>query len=102
MCIPGRPQVRRPAYRTSEHSASWHEAVLQVQSVLKGPKLKRNKIVLRFRSPATWPGSVPPSSSPASKESSFLQKEDVSGRPATSAPPKADVYTCCGPAILFP
>src|SRR6202048_2582286 len=42
------PKSAAPRYRTSEHSASWHEAVLQVQSVLKGPKLKRNKIVLRF------------------------------------------------------
>jgi len=86
------PQVRCPRYRTSEHSASWHEAVLQVQSVLKGPKLKRNKIVLRFPLSRDVAWVSAPKFEAGQQGVFILQKDEVSGAPATSGPLK-QTYT---------
>jgi len=104
MCIPGpSPKSAVPRYRTSEHSASWHEAVLQVQSVLKGPKLKRNKSSSAFRSPATWPGSSAPKFEPG-QQGVFILAEGgrFRRRRKRPAPPKADVYTCLRPGDFVP
>jgi hypothetical protein len=96
------PKAAVPRYRTSEHSASWHEAVLQVQSVLKGPKLKRNKIVLRFPLSRDVAWVSAPKFEPGQQGVFILQKEDVSGTPATSGATKADVYTCLRPGDFVP
>ncbi|PYT52502.1 MAG: hypothetical protein DMG43_11580 [Acidobacteria bacterium] len=42
--------------RVSEHDPDWHEAVVQVQSVLKGAQVKGNKVVVRFpgRNDVAW------------------------------------------------
>jgi len=96
------PKSAAPRYRTSEHSASWHEAVLQVQSVLKGPKLKRNKIVLRFPLSRDVAWVSAPKFEPGQQGVFILQKEDVSGAPATSGATKADVYTCLRPGDFVP
>jgi hypothetical protein len=42
--------------RISEHDPDWHEAVVEVQSVLKGGQIKGNKIVVRFpgRNDVAW------------------------------------------------
>jgi hypothetical protein len=42
--------------RISEHDPDWHEAVVEVQSVLKGGQVKGNKIVIRFpgRNDVAW------------------------------------------------
>jgi hypothetical protein len=96
------PKSAAPRYRTSEHSASWHEAVLQVQSVLKGPKLKRNKIVLRFPQSRDVAWVSAPKFEPGQQGVFILQKEDVSGTPANSGAAKADVYTCLRPGDWLP
>ena len=96
------PKSAVPRYRTSEHSASWHEAVLQVQSVLKGPKLKRNKIVLRFPQSRDVAWVSAPKFEPGQQGVFILQKEDVSGAPANSGAAKADVYTCLRPGDFVP
>ena len=96
------PKAAVPRYRTSEHSASWHEAVLQVQSVLKGPKLKRNKIVLRFPLSRDVAWVSAPKFEPGQQGVFILQKEDVSGAAATSGATKADVYTCLRPGDFVP
>jgi len=96
------PKSAVPRYRTSEHSASWHEAVLQVQSVLKGPKLKRNKIVLRFPLSRDVAWVSAPKFEPGQQGVFILQKEDVSGAAATSGATKADVYTCLRPGDFVP
>ena len=96
------PKSAAPRYRTSEHSASWHEAVLQVQSVLKGPKLKRNKIVLRFPQSRDVAWVSAPKFEPGQQGVFILQKEDVSGAPASSGAAKADVYTCLRPGDFVP
>lgn len=43
-------------HRVSEHDPDWHEAVVEVQSVLKGGQIKGNKVVLRFpgRNDVAW------------------------------------------------
>jgi len=96
------PKSAAPRYRTSEHSASWHEAVLQVQSVLKGPKLKRNKIVLRFPQSRDVAWVSAPKFEPGQQGVFILQKEDVSGAPTSSTAAKADVYTCLRPGDYLP
>jgi hypothetical protein len=96
------PKSAAPRYRTSEHSASWHEAVLQVQSVLKGPKLKRNKIVLRFPQSRDVAWVSAPKFEPGQQGVFILQKEDVSGAAASSGAAKADVYTCLRPGDWLP
>ena len=42
------PKSAASRYHTSEHSADWHEAILQIDSVLKGTKPKKSKMVVRF------------------------------------------------------
>ena len=96
------PKSAVPRYRTSEHSANWQEAVLQVQSVLKGPKLKRNKIVLRFPQSRDVAWVSAPKFAPGQQGVFILQKEDVSGAPTSSGAAKADVYTCLRPGDFVP
>jgi len=96
------PKSAAPRYRTSEHSASWQEAVLQVQSVLKGPKLKRNKIVLRFPLSRDVAWVSAPKFEAGQQGVFILQKDEVSGAPATSGASKADVYTCLKPGDWLP
>lgn len=96
------PKSAAPRYRTSEHAASWQEAVLQVQSVLKGPKLKRNKVVLRFPQSRDVAWVSAPKFEPGQQGVFILQKEDVSGAPASSGAAKADVYTCLRPGDWLP
>jgi hypothetical protein len=96
------PKSAAPRYRTSEHTASWQEAVLQVQSVLKGPKLKRNKVVLRFPQSRDVAWVSAPKFEPGQQGVFILQKEDVSGAPASSGAAKADVYTCLRPGDWLP
>jgi hypothetical protein len=96
------PKSAASRYRTSEHTASWHEAVLQVQSVLKGPKLKKNKIVLRFPLSRDVAWVSAPKFEPGQQGVFILQKEDVSGAPSSSGATKADVYTCLRPGDFLP
>jgi hypothetical protein len=76
--------------------------VLQVQSVLKGPKLKRNKIVLRFPQSRDVAWVSAPKFEPGQQGVFILQKEDVSGAPTSSTAAKADVYTCLRPGDYLP
>src|SRR5437879_7128633 len=41
------PKSAAVPYRVTEHSPDWHEAVLQIQSTLKGAKVKKNRMVVR-------------------------------------------------------
>jgi len=47
------PKSAASRYHTSEHSADWHEAILQIDSVLKGTKPKKARWSCAFRSPGT-------------------------------------------------
>ena len=97
------PKSAAPRYRTSEHSANWHEAVLQVQSVLKGPKLKRNKMVVRFPLSRDVAWASAPKFEPGQRGIFILKKDQVSGAPtASSGGYKGDVYTCLKPGDWLP
>src|SRR6266852_575533 len=97
------PKSAAPRYRTSEHSANWHEAVLQVQSVLKGPKLKRNKMVVRFPLSRDVAWASAPKFEPGQQGIFILKKDQVSGAPtASSGGYKGDAYTCLKPGDWLP
>jgi len=97
------PKSAAPRYRTSEHSANWHEAVLQVQSVLKGPKLKRNKMVVRFPLSRDVAWASAPKFEPGQQGIFILKKDQVPGAPtASSGGNKGDVYTCLKPGDWLP
>ena len=97
------PKSAASRYRTSEHSANWQEAVLQVQSVLKGPKLKRNKMVVHFPLSRDVAWVSAPKFVPGQQGIFILQKDEVSGTLTSSAGGyKADVYTCLKPGDWLP
>jgi hypothetical protein len=97
------PKSAAPRYRTSEHSANWHEAILQVQSVLKGPKLKKNKMVVRFPLSRDVAWASAPKFEPGQQGIFILKKDQVSGAPtASSGNYKGDVYTCLKPGDWLP
>ena len=89
------PKSAAVPYRVTEHSPDWHEAVLQIQSTLKGAKVKKNRMVVRF------PGSrdVAWANSPRFEKHQqgifFLKKDQVSGAPtAELGGSQVDAYTC--------
>jgi hypothetical protein len=97
------PKSAAPRYRTSEHSANWQEAVLQVQSVLKGPKLKRNKMVVRFPLSRDVAWVHAPKFEKGEQGIFILKKDEVSGDPTASLGGyKVDVYTCLEPGDWLP
>src|SRR2546427_2316245 len=89
------PKSAAVPYRVTEHSPDWHEAVLQIQSTLKGAKVKKSRMVVRF------PGSrdVAWANSPRFEKHQqgifFLKKDQVSGAPtAELGGSQVDAYTC--------
>jgi len=94
------PKSASPRYRTSEHSANWQEAVLQVQFVLKGPKVKKNKVVVRFPLSRDVAWVSAPKFEPGQQGIFILQKDEVSGTSVGGY--KADVYTCLKPGDWLP
>jgi hypothetical protein len=99
----GIPKSAAPRYRTSEHSANWQEAVLQVQSVLKGPKLKKNKMVVRFPLSRDVAWVRAPKFEAGQQGIFILRRDEVSGASTVSVGGyKADVYTCLKPGDWLP
>ena len=97
------PKSAAPRYRTSEHSANWQEAVLQVQSVLKGPKLKKNKMVVRFPLSRDVAWVSAPKFEAGQQGIFILRRDEVSGASTVSVGGyKADVYTCLKPGDWLP
>jgi hypothetical protein len=92
------PKSAASRYRTSEHSANWQEAVLQVQSVLKGPKLKKNKMIVRFPLSRDVAWVSAPKFEAGQQGIFILRRDEVSGASTVSVGGyKADVYTCLKP-----
>jgi len=97
------PKSAGPRYRTSEHSANWQEAVLQVQSVLKGPKLKKNKMVVRFPLSRDVAWVSAPKFEAGQQGIFILRRDEASGASTVSVGGyKADVYTCLKPGDWLP
>jgi hypothetical protein len=90
-------------YRVTEHDPDWHEAVVEVQSVLKGGKVKGNKIVVRFpqRNDVAWVRS--PKFQKNQQGIFCLNRDEVSGVPTTKlGGQQVSVYTCLGHGDSLP
>jgi len=79
----------------TEHDPDWHEAVLEIQSVLKGTKVKKNKLVVRFPGCIDVAWAQSPKFQKHQQGVFFLKKDAVSGVPMTLlGGSKVDTYTC--------
>jgi hypothetical protein len=90
-------------YRITEHDPDWHEAVVEIKSVLKGGKIKGNKIVVRFpaRNDVAW------ARSPKFEKNQLgifcLNRDQVSGVPTAKIGGKqVNAYTCLGHGDALP
>ena len=89
------PKSAAARYHVSEHSADWHEAVLQIKSILKGTKPKGSKMAVRFplSRDVAWVNS--PKFQTQQQGIFFLKKDQVSGDPTASVGGyQVDAYTC--------
>src|SRR5205809_1943397 len=88
------PKSAAARYHVSEHSADWHEAVLQIKSILKGTKPKGNKMAVRFplSRDVAWVNS--PKFQRQQEGNFLLKKDQVSGDPTASVGGyQVDAYT---------
>ena len=89
--------------RVTEHDPDWHEAVVEVQSVLKGGQVKGNKVVVRFpqRNDVAWVNS--PKFEKNQKGIFCLNRDKATGAPYTKLGGKqVSVYTCLGHGDALP
>lgn len=87
----------------TEHDADWHEAVIEVQSVLKGGKVKGNKVIVRFpnRNDVAWVRS--PKFVKNQKGIFCLNRDQATGVPTTKmGGQQVTVYTCLGHGDALP
>ncbi len=89
--------------RVSEHDPDWHEAVVEVQSVLKGGQVKGNSIVVRFpgRNDVAWVHS--PKLAKNQQGIFCLNRDQTSGVPTEKVGGRqVAVYTCLGHGDSLP
>ena len=89
--------------RVSEHDPDWHEAVVEVQSVLKGGQVKGNKVVVRFpgRNDVAWVHS--PKFEKNQQGIFCLNRDQTSGVPTEKVGGRrVSVYTCLGHGDSLP
>ena len=87
----------------SEHDPDWHEAVLEIQSVLKGGPVKGNKVVVRFPNlnDVAWVHS--PRFTKNQRAIFCLNRDQATGAPMTKLGSKeVYVYTCLGHGDALP
>jgi hypothetical protein len=96
-----KPKSGAPS-RVTEHDPDWHEAVVEVQSVLKGGKVKGNKVVVRFpnRNDVAWVNS--PKFEKNQRGIFCLNRDQASGASTTMGGQQANVYTCLGHGDALP
>jgi len=90
-------------HRVSEHDPDWHEAVVEVQSVLKGAQVKGNKVVVRFpgRNDVAWVHS--PKFEKNQQGIFCLNRDQTSGVPTEKVGGRqVSVYTCLGHGDSLP
>ena len=100
--IAPKPKSGAPS-RVTEHDPDWHEAVVEVQSVLKGGKVTGNKVVVRFpnRNDVAWVSS--PKFAKNQKAIFCLNRDQSSGAPTTKmGGQQVNVYTCLGHGDALP
>jgi hypothetical protein len=89
--------------RVSEHDPDWHEAVVEVQSVLKGGQVKGNKVVVRFpgRNDVAWVHS--PKFEKNQQGIFCLNRDQTSGvSSAKVGGRQVTAYTCLGHGDALP
>jgi hypothetical protein len=94
-----KPKSGAPS-RVTEHDPDWHEAVVEVQSVLKGGKVKGNKVIVRFpnRNDVAWVSS--PKFAKNQRGIFCLNRDQSTGAPAYAG--GQQVYTCLGHGDALP
>lgn len=95
-----KPKSGAPS-RITEHDPDWHEAVVEVQSVLKGGKVKGSKVIVRFpnRNDVAWVSSPKFSKN---QRGIFCLNRDKSSGATTMGGQQANVYTCLGHGDALP
>jgi hypothetical protein len=89
--------------RVSEHDPDWHEAVVEVQSVLKGGQVKGNKVVVRFpgRNDVAWVRS--PKFEKNQQRIFCLNRDQASGLSSAKVGGRqVTAYTCLGHGDSLP
>jgi hypothetical protein len=89
--------------RVTEHDPDWHEAVVEIQSVLKGGQVKGNKIVVRFpgRNDVAWVRS--PKFEKNQQGVFCLNRDQITGAPTSKVGGRqVYVYTCLGHGDSLP
>jgi hypothetical protein len=87
----------------TEHDPDWQEAVLEVQSVIKGTKVKKNKMIVRFPGCIDVAWARSPKFQKHQQGIFFLKKDAVSGMPMTLlGGSEVDAYTCLRPGDWLP
>jgi len=89
------PEVAAVPRRVTEHDPDWHDAVIKIEAILKGPKLKKNKLIVRFPqcNDVAWVHA--PKFERNQEGIFFLKKDEVSGAPvAVLEGTKVNSYTC--------
>ena len=89
--------------RVTEHDPDWHEAVVEIQSVLKGGQVKGHKVVVRFpnRDDVAWAHS--PRFTKNQRGIFCLNRDQATGVPTTKLGSKdVYVYTCLGHGDALP
>src|SRR6266403_1064435 len=96
-------EFRSGTTRVSEHDPDWHEAVVEVQSVLKGGQVKGNKVVVRFpgRNDVAWVHS--PKFEKNQQGIFCLNRDQATGVPTEKVGGRqVAVYTCLGHGDSLP
>jgi hypothetical protein len=97
------PEVASVPHRITEHDPDWHDAVIKIESILKGPKLKKNKLVVRFPQCNDVAWAHAPKFEKHQEGIFFLKKDEVSGAPmALLEGTEVNAYTCLRPGDWLP
>src|SRR5713226_7327368 len=97
------PDVASVPHRVTEHDPDWHDAVIKIESVLKGPKPKKHKLVVRFPQCNDVAWARAPKFEKHQEGIFFLKKDEVSGAPiALLEGTEVNAYTCLRPGDWLP
>lgn len=97
------PEVASVPHRVTEHDPDWHDATIKIESVIKGPKPKKNKLVVRYPqcNDVAWVHA--PKFEKNQEGIFFLRKDEVSGAPtALLDGTEVNAYTCLRPGDWLP
>ena len=87
----------------TEHDPDWHEAVVEIQSVLKGAPVKGNKVVVRFPNVDDVAWAHSPRFTKNQRGIFCLNRDKATGAPMTKLGSKeVYVYTCLGHGDTLP